>query len=93
MIRAINDPFSIDVTYEWEETDKLIAKSLSFETEQHYLALAREIRESIMLVPMDLTPEEEARAAREKIFLRGKYELLLDLVAASKEAKESQHLI
>lgn len=93
MISAINDPFEIDAQYQWEEDDKLIAATLSFETEQRLLELAREIRTVIMSSPLGLPAEEAAQAASEQLFLRGKYELLLQLVQDSKEAKAKQHLI
>lgn len=93
MIRAKNDPFGIDVTYDWEESDKLIAQTLSFETEQHLLELAREVRTTILSKPLHLPAEERERVEREEIYLRGKYDLLLWLVEQSKEAKVQAHLV
>lgn len=93
MITLINDPHEIDAKYDWEESDKLIAMTLSHETEQRFLELARELRTSIISAPMGLPPEEKAQAEAEQYFLRGKYELLLSLVQDSKEAKVQSHLI
>lgn len=93
MIRAKNDPFEIDVEYDWEESDKLMAQTLGFETEQHFLELARALRRSLMEVPLTGTPEMMDQMRVEQSYLRGKYDLLLQLVADSKEAKVQAHLI
>lgn len=93
MITAINDPFEIDAKYNWEESDLMVAKTLSFETEQRLLELARDIRTSFMSKPLSLPPEDQAAADREALYLRGKYDLLLFLVSESKEAKVEAHLI
>lgn len=93
MITVNYDPFAIDQTYNWEESDKLVAATLSHETEQRLLELARETRASMMDKPLHLPPEEQAVADREALYLRGKYDLLLWLVAESKEAKVQAHLI
>lgn len=93
MIRAKNDPFNIDTVYDWEESDKIVAQTLSFETEQHLLELAREIRATILSKPLHLPEQERERVEREELYLRGKYDLLLFLVEQSKEAKVQAHLV
>lgn len=93
MIRAKNDPFGIDVTYDWEESDKLVAATLGFETEQDFLELARGLRESLMTIPLTGTPEAMDQVRIEQSYLRGKYDLLLWLVDRSKEAKVQAHLV
>jgi len=93
MIRAKNDPFEIDIEYDWEESDKLMGQTLGFETEQHFLELARGLRKSLMGVPLTGTPEMMDQMRVEQSYLRGKYDLLLQLVADSKEAKVQAHLI
>lgn len=93
MITFKFDPFAIDPESNWEESDKIVAATLSHETEQKFLKLAREIRESLMASPLTGTPEEMNNIRIEQSHLRGKYELLLQLVADSKEAKVTQHLV
>lgn len=93
MITVKNDPFNIDVTYDWEESDRLVAATLSFETEQHFLELARGLRESLMNVPLTGSPEQMDQMRIEQSYLRGKYDLLISLVDQSKEAKVQAHLI
>lgn len=94
MIRLRNEPHDIDVHYDWEESDRLIASTLSVETEQRLLEMAREIRESLMnSLLAGNNPMEDLQVRLEQSLLRGKYEILLQLVADSKEAKATQHLI
>lgn len=93
MIRVKNDPFEIDVTYDWEESDLLIAKTLGHETEQHLLELARKTRTDLMELQLVGTPVELDEARMRQAYMRGQYDLLLLLVAQSKEAKVQAHLI
>jgi len=93
MIRVQTDPFSIDPVLDWEESDRIVAATLSTETEQRFLELARELRATLMAAPMIGSPEEQAQIRSEATYLRGKYDLLLSLVEESKEAKVQQHLV
>ena len=93
MITINHDPFAIDPTYNWEESDKIVAATLSHETEQRLLELARTIRESLMAVPLTGTREQLDAIRAEQSYLRGKFDLLMFLVSESKEAKVTQHLI
>lgn len=94
MITFTMDPFSIDPRNpNWEDSDLRIAKTLSHETEQRYLQLARDIREQLMSTPLHGDAEFLMKVQMETSFLRGKYELLLQLVADSKEEKVAAHLI
>lgn len=92
MIAIKNDPFNIDVTYDWEESDLLIAKTLSFETEQHFLELARKTRTDLMEIQLVGTPVELDEVRMKQAYMRGQYDLLLRLVDQSKEAKIQAHL-
>lgn len=93
MIRVQADQFAIDPTLEWEESDKIVAATLSHETEQRFLELARETRAVLLAAPLHSRPEDADQLRAESIYLRGKYDLLLQLVEDSKEAKAQQHLI
>lgn len=93
MIQVINDPFEIDQRQNWEESDHKVAATLSYETEQMLLERARGIREQLMSMPLHGDEETMRRVPLETSFLRGQYDLLLGLVAASKEAKVAAHLI
>lgn len=93
MIQIIQDPFEIDPRQNWEESDKLVAATLSFETEQMLLERARGIREQLMAMPLHGDEEIMRRVPLETSFLRGQYDLLLGLVAASKEAKVTANLV
>jgi hypothetical protein len=87
------DPREIDQKQNWEESDHIVAATLSHETEQMLLERARGIREQLMSMPLHGDEETMRRVPLETSFLRGQYDLLLGLVAASKEAKVAAHLI
>ncbi len=93
MITFNYDPFAIDQAADWEETDLRIANTLSHETEQYLLKLAREVRQQLMEIPLHGDELFMKKVALETSFLRGKYELLLTLVENSKEEKVKAHLI
>lgn len=93
MITFNYDPFEIDQLANWEESDLRVANTLSHETEQLLLKMAREIREQLMDTPLHGDELFMKKIALETSFLRGKYELLITLVQNSKEEKVKAHLI
>ena len=87
MIRLLNDPWNIDATYEYEERDGQVAAALSVETEQFLLMHAREVRDRIMNLPQDIPDNQLRSQERERAYLTGQYNMLLELVNKSKEVK------
>ena len=61
MITQQVDPFSIDPTLNWEESDRIVAATLSTETEQRFLELARETRAVLMAAPLYGDAEQMAQ--------------------------------
>lgn len=92
-IRFTQDHYDLLPTYEFEEEDKLAADMLHPATEVKLKVRIYELQQTYMAIQLVGTPNEVAAYTQQMAFIKGKLELLQELLEDSKEARVKQNLI